>query len=152
MSPRIPDGFEPFDSKNAFDRLIAPYYRRVEEDGAATYGFWTSEGHANANGVIHGGMFMSFADVIMGYTAQEISQRTTASIQIDYHFVSGLQPGRWVEGQAFVTRATNHLCFMRAVLTSDGATVITADGLWKLFKPLSEVRQGVGPDSERDGV
>jgi acyl-coenzyme A thioesterase PaaI-like protein len=45
-----------------------------------------------------------------------------------------VRPGEWVEGAAFVTRATRTLAFARAELGAGGRKVLTAEGVFKLMK------------------
>ncbi len=59
------------------------------------------EKHLNKRGVVHGGMLMSFMDHLLGRTIHHaIGGATTATIQLDNQFLSGVREGVWMQGRA----------------------------------------------------
>jgi len=66
MTDQIPEGFEPFRFNEGFLSVAGPYYFKSSEQPVLSFGLQTGPEHANPNGVLHGGVLMSFADTVMG--------------------------------------------------------------------------------------
>jgi len=145
MTQEIPEGFVPFPYKEGFLAVSGPYYFKETEDGKATFGLLTGPQHANPNGVLHGGVLMAFADTVMG-TAVYMKRGRCATVSLNTEFVGNVEPGAWVEAEVEITRLTGSLAFVRGTLTSGEETLLTASGVWKLFKKPREGHPDKGPD------
>jgi acyl-coenzyme A thioesterase PaaI-like protein len=111
----------------------SPWAKRVGETWR--YGLLTTADHANPQGVLHGGILMTFADQGLSMLAWEASQRAQCStIQLNTHFLAAVEPGSFIELQGEVTRATRGLVFLRGVLSSDGRDVAAVDGIWRVLR------------------
>ena len=134
-----PEGFAPITRIGGFIELAGPYfYRKRSADDAPDvfhYGFQTANAHQNTNGVVHGGALLTFADTAMGSTVYFVAKRPCATISMNSEFVSGAGLGSWVEATVNITRQTSSLAFVRCTLSSEGETLLTASGIWKLFPP-----------------
>lgn len=99
-------------------------------------GFIAESRHANTNiGTVHGGVLMTFADIALGLGVVDvIGGRNCVTAQLQLHFVSTAKIGTLVSCRAEIIRHSRHLVFMRGLITSDGATVASADGIWKVLE------------------
>ena len=104
----------------------------VDGAGAGVRAIMVEEKHTNLGGVVHGGVLMSFVDVIMGTTSYRHAGRSGASIRIVSDFVAPARIGDWLEGRGEVVKATRSVVFARGLLTVEGRTILTATGNYKL--------------------
>lgn len=134
-----PEGYKPLSRIGGFIALAGPYFYKdgIEADAGNTfrYGFQSADGHKNTNGVVHGGALLTFADTAMGATVYYLAKRPCATISMNSEFVSAAQPGAWIDAAVTITRQTRSLTFVRCTLSTDGETLLTASGIWKLFAP-----------------
>ena len=128
----IPAGFAPIGELSSFGRLIGPVYERLEDDGTFVRALRVGDKHTNLGGVVHGGVLMSFADVILGTVSYRHAGRPGASIRMVSDFVAPARVGDWLEGRGEVTRATRSIVFAVGELTVDGRTILTMSGTYKL--------------------
>ena len=113
--------------------FIGPYVRRKTDKGYV-YGFQTDDRHANINGVIHGGMLVTFMDQALGSTVYEaLGKRRGVTAQLNTMFMGAVKPGEFLECDAEVMRITRSLVFIRGVLRVDDRKVLAADGVWKIL-------------------
>jgi uncharacterized protein (TIGR00369 family) len=118
-----------------FSALVGPFWTRVQ-DGTRRYAFVVEERHLNGNGVVHGGMLMTFMDQSIGMTVWEaIGRKPCATIQLNVQFVSGAQLGDVIEADSSIVRETRSLIFTRGVLRRGDDVVLAADGIWKVLRP-----------------
>jgi acyl-coenzyme A thioesterase 13 len=132
-SARPPKGFVPVDRRSPFLDLIGPLWVRAGEgDEPAVYGLRVARRHTNARGTAHGGMLMTMADLVLGYTAA-FSQKppvplTTASMSMD--FAGSAVAGDWLEGRADLQRVGRKLAFVNAYLSVDDRRIIRASAVF----------------------
>ena len=121
--------------------LVGPLWRRPAEEetepGRRRFGFLAETRHLNINGMVHGGMIMTFADHALGLTVRSLNTANRqATAQLDTHFLSGLDEGEFVEARCRATRATKTLVFMTGEFVVGERPVATASGVWKIGPPL----------------
>lgn len=130
----IPEGFRISKNRGPFADKIGPLYFKKEEDGSFRYGFLPDESHTNFNGIIHGGMMMSFLDEMMGQTIWlAIGKKRTATISLNFDFIAGAKVGEWLELRCEIIRQGISVVFIRGELVCGDKVVITADGIWKVI-------------------
>ena len=108
----IPDGFAPIDKPSSFGQLIGPVYERPEDDGMFVRALRVEDKHTNLGGVVHGGVLMSFADVILGTVSYRHAGRPGMSVRLVSDFVSPARVGDWLEGRGDRDQghALDHFC------------------------------------------
>lgn len=110
-----------------------PWAKRL--DDRWRYGLLTTAEHANPQGVLHGGILMTFADHGLSMFAWEAAKRAPCTtIQLNSHFLAAVQPGDFVELSGEVTRATTGLVFVRGILSVRDRDVAAVDGIWRVLR------------------
>jgi acyl-coenzyme A thioesterase PaaI-like protein len=140
----IPDGYKPVYNVG-FNAYFGPILGRPGEDGAPSHFlFQTREHHLNGAGMIHGGVLMAVADVVLGTAVTDVVGRIpVATISLNCDFVAAGKPGVLIEGRAEVTRRTRTVVFVEGdlyVREADGGerVLLTATGIWKILGALGE--------------
>lgn len=121
--------------------LVGPLWGRPAseetERGRRRYGFLAERRHLNANGIVHGGMILSFTDHAVGMAARSINKANRqATVQLDTQFLSGVEDGEFVEARCRVARETKSLLFMAGEIVVGERPVAQATGIWKIGPPL----------------
>jgi acyl-coenzyme A thioesterase PaaI-like protein len=110
-----------------------PWAKRLDHHWR--YGMLTTAAHANPQGVLHGGILMTFADHGLSLLAWEAAHRAPCTtIQLNTHFLAAVEPGDFVELRGEVTRATKGLVFVRGVLSVGDGDVAAVDGIWRVLR------------------
>lgn len=127
----VPPGYRVMKGPGTFPEHIGPFY--FKRDGEQySYAFHALPHHANANGIIHGGMMVTFIDEIMGTDVwRAAGKKPCATISLNCDFVAAVKPGDWVEARTTVVRRGVSVIFMRGELVVGDKIVLTADGIWK---------------------
>ena len=128
----VPDGYEPYARTSPYLRLVGPVY---EADGGSVIGLRLDERHTNARGLLHAGLLVALADVVMGHTAQRVapagSSLVTASLTTD--FVSSARLEDWVRGAAEVRHVGRRLAFTGCRFTVDDRLLLSASGVFAVL-------------------
>jgi len=102
------------------------------------YGVQLEESHANAQGVVHGGVLMTFMDHALSLMVWEATGRAICStVHLDSHFLSAVRPPAFVELDGQILRQGRKMAFVRGVLRVEGAAVMEATGVWSITQPRS---------------
>jgi uncharacterized protein (TIGR00369 family) len=136
MTVKIPEGFEPCQLKDNFSELVGTFYQKGPL-ADAVFGMVLDQRHGNLNGVTHGGALFTFADSFMGMHLEANSKRLTATISLNVDFVSGMAADGWIEGRARMVRQARTIAFLQGEITCGGEVLMTADGVWRVFKEPS---------------
>ncbi len=138
---RAPEGWRPFPIRDGFISVNGPLYLRPEGDGIVV-GMRVEARHCNPNGVCHGGMLMTFADMMLPIGARVAAKMPpvflpTINLAMDYLAPAPL--GSWIEGRARVLRVTRNLVFADGIITAGDTPIARANGTFKIGKPLAEL-------------
>ncbi len=132
----IPDGFVPITHSAPFGAMVGPIYERLDQHGFAR-AFRVEERHTNGRGVLHGGMLMTFADIVLAQAGIVAVGGPAATIRIVTEFVAPGWIGDWVEGRAEVSRRTRLLVFTRGTLVVGERLLMTASGVYRVARARS---------------
>ena len=132
----VPEGFQPFNPRDDFIGYNGPLWLKPETDGLRV-GLLVEKRHCNPMGVVHGGMMMTLADMVMGMgcgfaTGMRFPHPT---ISLNCDFIRGPRIGQFVEGKSRIARRTRNLIFCSCELMSAEEVVLTASGVFKLPDP-----------------
>ena len=127
----IPDGFELAEIKSEFVRGLGQIYRRQRPLG---FGLLTNETHSNTNGVIHGGVLATIADVGLFFIAADGDDvMNGATLALNLNYIAPCRVGSFVYAEGNVIRAGRSIIFAEGKLIADEDIVVTFSGTIKRF-------------------
>ncbi len=89
--------------------------------------------HANRNGVVHGGMLMTFIDRAMGQRARKVTGAPRgATVSLTHQFLAPVHIGDLVEMTPQVVRKTSKMVFLTGTAHVAGEPVVSAQGVWRV--------------------
>jgi len=113
--------------------LGALYTRKT--DSGYHYAAQLDESHVNAQGMIHGGVLMSFFDHALSLKIWEATDRSFCStVHLDSHFLSAVHPPAFVELESEILKQGKNLVFARGVLLVEGKPVMEGKGVWSVVR------------------
>jgi uncharacterized protein (TIGR00369 family) len=125
-------GWRRFGSRDTFDDMMGPFYFQRDDAGRTRCAFRAEQKHMNAGGRMHGGVFMTFADIALFMLAYETMEGDRGvTVQLDSTFLDAARVGDLVEAQGEVTRAGGSLVFARGQITTAGRLLFTFSGVIK---------------------
>ncbi|HEY0301124.1 MAG TPA: PaaI family thioesterase [Rhizomicrobium sp.] len=128
-----PPGFAETRLIDPFERHVGPVWEQGEK-GARRFGLRIAGHHVNMNGVIHGGMLMTFADAAFGQAAWDATDHAdVVTLNMQSQFLAPAREGDWLEVLPVLTRRTRSLIFLRGDFTVDGAPVFSVASVWKIL-------------------
>src|SRR3546814_12293438 len=91
---------------------------------------------------------MNFADIALGWIAADALGATNCvTAQLAVQFVAAPKIGEFVSCSAELVRHTSQIIFVRGLITADGRTVASADGIWKVVEPKPDRKSVVSGKS-----
>ena len=132
IPPEVEDGWAHDHEGIHFMERNGPIWYRRDGDGLEV-GFLAEERvHGNNQGIMHGGMIMSFADFALGHAVWYAHDRTSVvTIEMDIKFVSAGMAGDWIHCRPEILRKTRSITFIRGDIMAGDRLVATASGVWK---------------------
>ena len=129
-----PEGYTETKLVDPFEIYVGPVYEKGEATGLKRLAFRADERHINRRGVVHGGMLMTFADAALGQVAWDVTDRApSVTLNMQSHFLRGVNAGELVEVVPVVTRKTRSLVFIRGDFMVGDEVVMTVSSVWKLL-------------------
>lgn len=120
------------DPDDGFIGHVGGLWRR-DVDGKTRFAFIARPIHANRNGMVHGGMLMTFVDRAMGHTARQTSGAVRgATISLSHQFLAPVRLGDLAELTPVVTSATRRSVFLTGTVTVGDTPVLNAQGVWRV--------------------
>ena len=105
-------------------------------DNGWNYAIQLDESHCNAQGVIHGGVLVTFLDHAMSLLIWEAADRAMCStVHLDSHFLAAVKPPAFIELHCEILKKGRSLIFARGILKSEGKAVMEATGMWSVSAP-----------------
>ncbi len=126
-----PPGFTPVSSSTAFGGLIGPFYEDLSAVDGVVRGFYVDDRHANSGGVLHGGMLMSFADILLGQAAWNAAGGPVVTMRLISDFLAPARPGDWVRGEARLSGRQGHSLFIEGLITARGRPVLSTEAIFQ---------------------
>lgn len=104
-----------------------------ETDGQRMFGLLPAACHANRNGVVHGGMLMTFVDRAFGMSARLASgARRGATVSLSHQFVAPLQIGTFAVVEPKIVKLTARMAFVEGIVFAENEAIMQAQGVWRL--------------------
>lgn len=135
-----PAGFVRVAGGSAFTDLVGPFWEK-REAGRLWRGIRIEARHGNRLGIAHGGLLLSFADVLLGAALRHAQDRPrpAVTVKLATDLMSAARVGDWLEGEGEVTRAGRSLVFVRGRAYVGRRTVLTAEGVFQLLAARKRV-------------
>ncbi|HEY2068174.1 MAG TPA: PaaI family thioesterase [Rhizomicrobium sp.] len=137
MSPTsaktAPAGYSETRLLDPFERFVGPVYERGEVP-SRTFALLVEEHHCNLRSILHGGMYMTFADAAIGQAVWDVTDHVpSVTLNMQSQFLKPAKQGDLIEVQPELIRKTKSLVFMRGDFKVRGETVFAATSVWKLI-------------------
>ena len=130
--PPLP-GFVPTELVDPFEIFVGPLFEAGAR-GAKTYALRIDARHVNRRGVLHGGMFMTLADMTLGQAVWDITDKAPCvTMNMQTNFLKPAAEGDIIQVTPELVRRTRALVFMRGDFKVRGETVFSASTVWKLL-------------------
>lgn len=130
--PPLP-GFVPTHLIDPFEIYVGPVFENGAV-GAKTYVMRADSRHMNRRGVMHGGMFMTLADLTLGQAVWDATDKAAVvTLNMQTHFLKPAVEGDIIQVVPELVRRTRALVFMRGDFTVNGEIVFTAASVWKVL-------------------
>ncbi|HEX4889697.1 MAG TPA: PaaI family thioesterase [Alphaproteobacteria bacterium] len=123
------------DSPDPFEHIIGPFYERRESGGGVSYAFQVRQEHTNMAGIAHGGMLMSFADMVVAqaaFAANGSDHIVTLSMNVS--FLAPARIGDLVECRPGLIRQTAEILFIDGDFRAGEEVILTVKSLWKTIR------------------
>ena len=138
LSPPLPEGpwrgWSSWTGHEPFEELVGPFYTRRETDGSYTTGFRPSERNLNSTGILHGGAIATFADYTLFMIAfGAVQGRPSVTATLNTEFLRAGRTATLLTGRGDVLRTTRSLVFVRGLITSEDAPVVSFSGVIKFI-------------------
>lgn len=117
-----------------FSEHMGPFFERDTIQGMER-GLKVEAHHLNPEGVVHGGVVLSFMDYVI-YRAIGDSighQIKFATINLNSNFIAAAKQGDFILGSGKVVRKTKSVIFAEGLLWTDQRQIMTASGIWKII-------------------
>jgi len=123
----IPQGFKPLFRSSPFLDLLGPFYYHEGTEGLVV-GIRVEEKHTNARGLAHGGLFMTLADIALGYSAAFSKdpplKLVTTTLTTD--FAGSAKIGDWLEAKVDIQKTGSRLVFANTYISVEDERVVRA--------------------------
>jgi len=133
-----PAPFRKSTRRGPFTTHNGPWYHWADSSGFRQ-GVRLQERHCNSRGHAHGGFLSSFADGLLATAVFRELNRGSVTVQLTTEFLLPAEIGQWVQGTAWINRASRSLAFVEACAWVGEAKeapqadlVFTANAVFKL--------------------
>lgn len=129
----VPAGFSPFEKSSPFLDLVGPLFAKLDDRGLVL-GIRIEERHCNRRGFAHGGLLVTLADLVLGYSSGHGSDVSKAlvTINLSADFAGSAQLGDWVEVHADVQQAGRSIAFANCYLSVGDRRLVRVSGVFKV--------------------
>ena len=123
----IPHGFRELTEAIGFAEANGPWFEKIEGRHAIR-GFRPGPQHANALGIVHGGMLAAFLDSAMGTAVFHALNRRAVTLKLSIDYLAPGRLGDWLQAEGEVIAHDEHVAQVRG----------------RLYGPRHEVLAGLG--------
>ncbi len=127
-----PAGYVPIVSNSNFGWENGPIFE-YKDKNLLKRGFRVAERHINAGGSCHGGMIMTFADILMASAVMQYADPPFVTVRLTTDFIGPSLLGDWLEGTAEVTVPEDGLIAVSGIIQNNKRVVAGCSGLFKVF-------------------
>ena len=123
-----------------FEAYVGPVTRVNGTDDAFTLSFTIEQQHLNGADMLHGGMMMSFASIVLAGAARDAADGAVEALSVNCDFTGPGKLGDLVTATALITRRTRSVVFLscdvRAQADGENAPrmLMAATGVYKVVR------------------
>lgn len=130
-----PPPFVPFRHSSPFLDRVGPLYEVMIED-RLVLGLRVEDWHCNRRGLCHGGLLVTLADIVLGYTAGPLADPGSALItaHLSTDFAGSARLGDWVTARADVQKAGGSMAFANCYIQVGEDRIVRASGVFKVTR------------------
>ena len=127
----IPPGFRRLPQATGFAAANGPWFEKI--DGRrAIRGFRPGPQHANALGIVHGGMLAAFLDSAMGTAVFHALGRRAVTLKLSIDYLGPGRLGDWLQAEGEVVSHDDLVAQVRGRLYGPRHEVLGAIGIFSL--------------------
>jgi uncharacterized protein (TIGR00369 family) len=127
-----PPGFRELTEAIGFAAVNGPWFEKVE-DGRAIRGFRPGPQHANALGIVHGGMLAAFLDSAMGTSVFHGLGRRAVTLKLSIDYLGPGRVGDWLQAEGEVIAHDENVAHVRGRLYGPRHDVLAGLGIFSLL-------------------
>jgi uncharacterized protein (TIGR00369 family) len=128
----IPPGFRQLTEATGFAAANGPWFEKIE-GARAIRGFRPGPQHANALGIVHGGMLAAFLDSAMGTAVFHTLGRRAVTLRLTIDYLGPGRVGDWLQAEGEVLGHDEHVAQVRGRLYGRRHEVLAALGSFSLL-------------------
>jgi len=128
----IPEGFRELTEAMGFAAVNGPWFEKIE-NGRAVRGFLPGPRHANALGIVHGGMLAAFLDSAMGSAVWHALRRRSVTLRLSFDYLGPARVGDWLQAEGEVMGHDEHVAQVRGRLYGPRHDVLAGLGAFTLL-------------------
>jgi uncharacterized protein (TIGR00369 family) len=125
----VPAEYGHWEGDRAEDTL-GPFFFMMEGVHPRT-AFRVASKHCNAHDSLHGGVMMAFADYTLCLGANGGSSESVITVSMNSEFIAPAYEGDLVRGECEVLRQGRSMVFVRCVLRTESAVIMSASAVVK---------------------
>jgi len=132
VPPVIPAGFRELTEAVGFGAANGPWFEKIDGNRAIR-GFRPGASHANALGIVHGGMLAAFLDSAMGTAVWHTLQRRAVTLRLTIDYLGPGRLGDWLQAEGEVVSYDEHVAQVRGRLYGPRHDVLAGLGVFSLL-------------------
>jgi uncharacterized protein (TIGR00369 family) len=141
-----PPGFRELTEMSGFAAANGPWFERV--DGARVIrAFEAGPQHANALGIVHGGMLAAFLDSAMGTAVWNRLERRAVTLRLSLDYLGPGRVGDWLMAEGEVMGHDEHVAQVRGRLYGPRHDVLGGLGAFSLLSRQRTLKPAAKPRS-----
>lgn len=130
-------GFREMVLHDPFEAFVGPLYASLDDEADGTArraAFRVDDRHVDAQGALHPGMLMTFADAVLGSTAWAATgRRPCVTLSLQTNFTGTARAGDLVIVETRLIRKTRAVIFCAGDFSVGGEPIGQATSLWKVL-------------------
>ena len=128
----VPPGFRELKEAIGFAAANGPWFEKVE-GSRLIRAFRPGLQHANAHGIVHGGMLAAFLDSAMGTAVFHTLNRRAVTLHLSLDYLGPGRLGDWLQAEGEVVGHDEHVAQVRGRLYGPRHEVLTGLGAFALL-------------------
>jgi uncharacterized protein (TIGR00369 family) len=135
MPPAPLDGYRLYDPVDPFENGAGPFFWRQRDDGSHHFVLRAAARHCNSHGIVHGGLMMTMADLMLCATAKAATEgQPVVTIAMANEFADSARAGDLLEATGEIVRGTGSMVFVRGQVHVGERVTMTCSAVVKRLR------------------